>query len=109
MYFSDAFSLPFPPFLVCLRSDSIVLVLPSRLLASSPSLSNSFASSFFQLLVTMIQFETVKLSLRVHSFTLLPVAYSLRWNGGGEEYYVAGRDKLMRKDRNLLVSAAKFP
>jgi len=34
----------------------------------------------------MIQFETVKLSLRVHSFTLLPVAFSLRWNGGGEEY-----------------------
>jgi len=49
-------SLPLPPFFVRFLSDSIsiVLFLPSRWLASSPSLSHSFASSFFQLLGTMI-------------------------------------------------------
>jgi len=49
-------SLPLPPFLVLFLSDSVcfVLFLPSQWLASSPSLSHSFASSLFQLLVTMI-------------------------------------------------------
>jgi len=49
-------SLPLPPFLVRFLSDSVsfVLFLPSRWLASSPSLSHSFASSLFQLPVTMI-------------------------------------------------------
>jgi len=48
-------SLPLPPFLARFLSDciSFVLFLPSRSLASSPSLLHSFASSLFWLLVTM--------------------------------------------------------
>jgi len=49
-------SRPLPPFLVRFLSDSISFVLfpLSRSLASLPSFSHSFASSLFQLLVTMI-------------------------------------------------------
>jgi len=42
----------------------------------------------------------------VHSFTLLPVAF---FSDGTVEEKNSGRDKLMRKDRDLLVPAAKLP
>jgi len=61
-------SLPLPPFLVRFLSNSIsfVLFLPSRWLASSLSLSHSFASSFFTM-ISIWNSQTLTASAFFHS------------------------------------------
>jgi len=102
-------SLPLHPVLIpfLCNSVSFALFLPSRSLASSPSFSHSFASSLFQLLVAMIIKFNLKQSCS-YCILLLSCPWRLLLDGTVEENN-RGRDKLMRKDRDVLVPAVKFP
>jgi len=102
-------SLPLPPFLVIFLSDSISFVL-------SPPLSLACFLAVFLSLVRFLSFSTpnnLDFNLKQsNSHCKCILSLSCPWHflsDGTVDEKNRGRDKLMRKDRHLLVPAAKFP